>query len=399
MARSSSKKRQAKKKSRGATFSAVLIVVCFAAAALVILHLARTQKTREWFQSRFKQEEPVAPELMALRVEQAARQALSDLGVAEEQLSVEEGNADGAVTGHKMWEAPLPPGVTLERANLSVTNAVVGVAGRILDGREWKDKRKRRRCLTLIAAADSTPCLELRFYETAAARKDTERSPAKLAIVIGEMGRGLDDPARRLMESPFDFTVAVLPGRSASKETVRLAGSRGKEVLLHLPMEPDGYPRKSPGEGAVLLDQSEKEIGRIVRDHIEDLGNVSGVVNYMGSAGTRDRDLMRAVLGELAKSGLFFMDSSSSAHSVGCEIAAKLGVHCLQNDLFLEVGREGSGLLEKRLDRAERIALQRGVAVVMAGPSEELLEAISSRAGSFESKGIVLVKVSDLIED
>jgi len=276
---------------------------------------------------------------------------------------------------------------------------VEGAAGRIVDGREWKAKRTRRRCLTLIAAADSIPCLELRLYETAGPRKGAARAAAQLAIVVGGMGRELDVVAVRLIESPLNISFAVLPCHPDSKETARLAGSHGKEVLLHLPVEPRGYPRVDPGEGAVLLDQSGREIRRLVRNHVDDLECVSGVVNYMGSAGTRDRDLMRALLGEIAKEGLFFIDSSASASSVGCETAAALGVPCLQNDLFLEGGREGSGLLEKRMDHAESIALQRGVALVMASPTEELLEAISSRAGTYESKGIVLVKVSDLIKD
>jgi polysaccharide deacetylase 2 family uncharacterized protein YibQ len=336
---------------------------------------------------------------MALRVQQAAMQALSDLGVAEEQLSVEDGSADGAGPGPGVWEAPLPPGVSLEKANLCVTNAVIAAEGRILDGREWRDRRKRRRCLTLIAAADSTPSLELRLFETTGGRAEAGRSAKKLAIVVGEMGRSLDDVARRLIESPHEISFAVLPGFPDSEETARLAGSCGKEVLLHLPMEPKGYPRVDPGPGAVLLDLSDREIRRLVKRHIEDLRAVSGVVNYMGSAGTRDRDLMRAVLEEMARGGLFFMDSSASAHSVGCETAAAVGVPCLQNDLFLEGGHEGADLLKKRMDRAERIALQRGTALVMASPTTELLEIISSRAGSYESKGIVLVRASDLIEN
>lgn len=399
MARSSSKRRRTKENVRRTPVPAALLVVFFAAVTILILHLTGSREIRGWFGSNFWRKRAVEPELMAQRVERAAMQALSDLGVGEEQLSVESGGGDGTGGGPSVWEAPLPPGVSLEKANLRVTSAIEGADCRVLDGREWRQRRKRRRCLTLIAAADSVPCLELRLFETAGRLEEAPRSAARLAIVIGGMGRRLDDVAQRLIESPLDISFAVLPGFPDSKETARVACSEGKEVLLHLPVEPRGYPRVDPGEGAVLLDQSAREIRTLVRNHIEDLGCVSGVVNYMGSAGTRDRDLMRAVLGEIAKRGLFFMDSSASAHSVGPETAAALHVPCLQNDLFVEGGREGPGLLEKRMDRAEQIALHRGMALVLASPTVELLETITARAGSYESKGIVLVKVSDLIED
>lgn len=403
MARSSSKSQRKtskrKKESRGIKVTAVLLVIIFASATLLVLYLTQDEHGLQWLSSKFKGEEPVAPELLTLQVERAAREALTDLGIAEEQLSVEGGDADGAGSGPEVWEAPLPPGVTLEKANVAVTSAVEGASGRIVDGWEWRAKRKRRRCLTLIAATDSAQCLELRLYETSGAHKGKSRSPAKLALVVGRLGQELNDIAKRYIESPLTITLAVLPGRPASEKTARLAKAHGKEVLLHLPMEPTGYPKRDPGEGALLLDHSAREIRRMLRSHLKDLGCVSGVVNYMGSAGTRDRDLMRAALGEIKDDGLFFVDSSASAHSVAAEIAAGLGLPCLVNDLFLEGGDNGSGLLKKRLDRAERIALQKGKALVLARPTPDLLDVLTSRAADYESRGILLVTASGLLED
>jgi polysaccharide deacetylase 2 family uncharacterized protein YibQ len=104
-------------------------------------------------------------------------------------------------------------------------------------------------------------------------------------------------------------------------------------------------------------------------------------------------------LQEIKRSGLFFIDNSTSVHSVARETADKLGVDCLVNDLFLEEGAKGSGLLKKRLASAEDLALQRGKAVVMAKPTASLLELLAERAGGYASRGIVLAKASELLED
>jgi polysaccharide deacetylase 2 family uncharacterized protein YibQ len=403
LARSSSKSRRRKTKGRAkkrrVPVWAVLLVVFLAAATIVLLQSTRLEEGRLWLESLREEEPPPDPALLALRVEQAARDALSDLGVAEEQLSVEGVEADGSRSGPVLWEAPLPPGVSLEKANLSVTAAVESVSGRVVDAVEEKVRRKGRRRLTLAVAVDSLRCLELRLHEVRKSKTARTPSPAHLVIVVGGLGRELDSLAKRLIECPFQLTLAVLPGREASAEVARYAHAHGKEVLLHLPMEPRGYPGVDPGAGAILVHHSGREIWRLVRSHIGELDHASGVVNYMGSAGTRDRDVMRAALQEIKRSGLFFIDNSTSVHSVARETADKLGVDCLVNDLFLEEGAKGSGLLKKRLASAEDLALQRGKAVVMAKPTASLLELLAERAGGYASRGIVLAKASELLED
>ncbi len=351
-----------------------------------------------WFESNFGRKTQGDPALLALHVKQNVHAALMDLGVTEDRITSEAADADGAGAGPVMWEAPLPPDISLEKANLAVTKAAEGADGRVVDGREWRGRPGRRRFLTLAVAADSAVCLELLLYETEGTEK-TDEKEARLAVVLVEAGRDLDSATRRLIESPLPLAVAVLPARPASEETARLARDNGKEVLLHLPMEPAGFPRRDPGSGAVLLDHSEDEIRGLIRLHLEKLGHVSGVVNYMGSAFMRDRDLMRAALLEVKARGLYFMESPSSIESVLPETAGKLGVPWFRADLFLESSGKGSKALAGRLDRAERVALQRGEATVLSAPTEELLELLTSRAAGYEERGIVMVKPSDLMGD
>jgi polysaccharide deacetylase 2 family uncharacterized protein YibQ len=404
LARSSSGRKKGRDRKRAAKkrrppLWAVTLVPILVAAALAVFFLMHQGTPRGWLDSLVEQEPPPDPTIHALRVESAARDALTDLGVAEEQLSIEGLEADGRSSGPTVWEAPLAPGVSLEKANLALTNAVKGANGRVLDALESKTKRGARRCLTLAVAADSTQCLEIQLYEVPQPKKDRALQPARLAVVIGGLGPALDDLTRRFIECPWPLTLAVIPSREASAEIARLARANGKEVLLHLPMEPRGYPRVDPGEGAILVDQSPKEIARMVRSHIRELGGAAGVVNYMGSAGSCDRDVMRSILLEVRKDGLFFVDNSTSVHSVASETAAELDVPCLVNSLFLEEGAEGSGLLERRMAKAEGIALQRGKAVVMGTASAALLDLLAGRVPGYESKGIVLVKASELLED
>jgi polysaccharide deacetylase 2 family uncharacterized protein YibQ len=400
LARSSSKSRRKgsarRKKKRGIPVSAVALVILLAAATASVLYLTRHESAKSWLKDKVTGDEPPDPALLALRVQQGAMSALRSLGVSVEQVAAEGGDADGASSGPALWQATLPAGVSLERANLTVTRAVELASGRILDGLEWRAKRSRRRCLTLVAAADSTPCLELRLTE--GAETDARADRAKLAIVIVEMGRELDSTARGLIESSIPLTVAILPSYPASAETAELACARGKEILLDLPMEPAGYPRNNPGEGALLLDQSARDVRRRVRGHLKDLECCSGVANYMGSAFMRDRDLVGAVLEEIDKNRLFFLDITAGGRPAIAGTAAALGVPCLKEDMLLDTGG-GRDRLARGMDRAERLALQKGHALVIARPTAELLNLLRSRVEGYDSKGIALVSASDLLED
>src|SRR3990172_1088097 len=80
---------------------------------------------------------------------------------------------------------------------------------------------------------------------------------AKMAIVIDDLGSD-KEIAREILQWNLPITFSILPFTSHSKTIAKEAHRKGKEIILHLPMEPHGYPQIQPGEGVLL---SEK-IGR-----------------------------------------------------------------------------------------------------------------------------------------
>src|SRR5207253_6656850 len=93
------------------------------------------------------------------------------------------------------------------------------------------------------------------------------------------------------------------------------------EVLLHLPMEPRGYPRSDPGKDAILLGLSRIEIEARITRCLSAIGPVQGVVSRLGSAALNDPDVMRAVLEELKRRDLPFID----AHTTGPSMVEEIG--------------------------------------------------------------------------
>ncbi|MEP6471249.1 MAG: divergent polysaccharide deacetylase family protein, partial [Acidobacteriota bacterium] len=110
---------------------------------------------------------------------------------------------------------------------------------------------------------------------------------ARIAIVIDDLGNDRE-ALERIARWPFPVAGAVLPGLPDSSDAARRLAASGKEVLLHLPMEPDGYPRVRPGPGVVLRADSDEKIARTVAEDLDSVPGAVGVNNHMGSAATAD---------------------------------------------------------------------------------------------------------------
>jgi polysaccharide deacetylase 2 family uncharacterized protein YibQ len=194
-----------------------------------------------------------------------------------------------------------------------------------------------------------------------AARVLPEAREARLAIVIDDVGYSLSG-LKEFLALPYPLAFSVLPDLPHSREAGRLIAAAGKELLVHLPMEPAGG--SDPGPGAVLTSQSDDEILELLQRSLERLPQAVGLNNHMGSLATADRRVMGLVLGFLRDRGLFFLDSRTTADTLGPEIAARLGVRLLERDVFLD-NESSPAYIEGALRHGLRTARLRGSAVLI----------------------------------
>ena len=215
----------------------------------------------------------------------------------------------------------------------------------------------------------------------------------RIAIVIDDLGN--DVPAmERIARWPYKVCGAVLPVLPDSGRTARQLEESGKQVLLHLPMEPRN-PRMRPGPGVVLRSQSEEEIARTLERDLDSVPGAAGVSNHMGSAATADPRVMRAVARELARRGLFFLDSRTTGATVAGEVAREERVPSVSRRVFLDdvaTEVEVSKALEELIARARA----EGSAVGLGHPYAATLSVLERELPGLEVRGVKLVPVGDL---
>ena len=226
-----------------------------------------------------------------------------------------------------------------------------------------------------------------------AARPLPEPGKARMAIVIDDVGYSLTG-LKEFLALPFPLAFSVLPGLPHSQEAGRLIAAAGKELLVHLPMEPSGGT--NPGPGAVLASQSDAEIRLLLEESLELLPQAEGLNNHMGSRATADRRVMGVVLGFLRDRGLFFLDSRTTADTLGPEIARSLGVRLLERDVFLD-NENSAAYIEGALRHGLRAAQVRGSAVLIGHVQNvELAGELARLLPELSREGVELVLPSVL---
>jgi polysaccharide deacetylase 2 family uncharacterized protein YibQ len=244
-----------------------------------------------------------------------------------------------------------------------------------------------------LETADGRNSLAAAPYE-ADERGSTARE-RRVAIIIDDLGidMGL---ARKFMELPIPVTLAILPYQPFSQRIASEAARCGKEVLLHLPMQPREYPTVNPGTGSLLVSMDRGRVQAEVATQIDSLPGCVGVSTHMGSLFTEKEKPMEWVLSVVGERHLFFVDSLTTPDSVARVVARGLGVSFARRTHFLDVERTEDAII-RQLCRLVDTAVRQGGAIGVAHPSAETLGALPKAVPAFAEKGVRIVPVSQMV--
>jgi hypothetical protein len=225
------------------------------------------------------------------------------------------------------------------------------------------------------------------------------KTPAgpRIAIVIDDLG-GEHHISKELLLFQFPVTFSILPFATYSRSLATEAPQKGKEVILHLPMEPHGYPKVNPGEGALLEEMSEERLLQQLARDIESVPNIKGVSNHMGSRLMEDPGKLKIILSDLKRRGLFFLDSRTTPQTVGLRTARLVGLNAKERTLFIDHSPEENAIKGK-LDELIQASLSTGMAIGIGHPHSATVSAIREMIPKMKEKGIELVPLSLIMNE
>lgn len=240
-----------------------------------------------------------------------------------------------------------------------------------------------------VAAAAST---DLVWRRNALPFRDINSRPL-IAIVIDDVG--LDRPrSRRAWELPGPLTMSFLPYAKDLREQAKAARARGHELMLHLPMEPNG--RNDPGPNALLVSSTDAELRQRTNAALDSFDGYVGANNHMGSRFTAFQPGMETVMRQFKSRGVMFLDSRTTAQSVGDQMAQEMGVPSIVRHVFLD-DEETLDAVRRKLAETEAVARRQGFAVAIGHPHDVTLQALGEWLPTVQGKGLVLAPSSAVL--
>ncbi|MFO0997196.1 MAG: divergent polysaccharide deacetylase family protein [Alphaproteobacteria bacterium] len=212
-----------------------------------------------------------------------------------------------------------------------------------------------------------------------------------IAIVIDDVGVDRRR-SERALALPAPLTMAFLPYARDLPHLAAEARSRGHELLVHVPMEPLGGD-KDAGPEPLRDALSAEEMRRRLDWMLARFDSYVGINNHMGSRLTQDPRAMRIVLEDLRERGLLFLDSRTTAETVGAKLGRELGLPVVERDVFLDNDERADRVREK-LKETERVAEKKGHAIAIGHPHDGTIEALGAWLPDAQARGFVLVPVS-----
>ncbi len=220
------------------------------------------------------------------------------------------------------------------------------------------------------------------------------KGPGQVAIIIDDMGSSMQE-LQALLSIRLPLTFSVIPSLAHAKGVAESAHGAGAEVMVHMPMEPEGYPKQSLEKIGLLLSMDNAEVVERVNGYFSSVPFAAGANNHMGSRYTQNAEKMEVVLKVLKGKGMFFVDSKTSPASVGYRTARALGLKCGARQVFLD-NVQDEGAIGKQLAQAVAIARKSGSAIAICHPHPATIRALKSLMPELARSGITFVHASAL---
>lgn len=227
------------------------------------------------------------------------------------------------------------------------------------------------------------------------AKRTKREGPGNVAIIVDDMGNSLDE-VRALLDVNLPLTFSVIPGLAKAKAVAEAAHAKGREVMIHIPMEPDEYERKPFEKNGLLLSQSDEEIVRRLDGYFRGVPFAVGANNHMGSHFTENPAKMRTVLGVIKGKGMFFIDSKTTPRSVGYRLAREMGVETGSRSVFLDNVQDVAAI-RKQLNQVADSARKNGSAIAICHPHRTTIKALAETMPVLQKSGITFVYASEIV--
>ncbi|MFC1590620.1 divergent polysaccharide deacetylase family protein [Candidatus Omnitrophota bacterium] len=249
---------------------------------------------------------------------------------------------------------------------------------------EIKFKRFDIFSLRLDKARDKKPRYAARKY------KDP-----KVAIVLDDFGYN-NRNVGSILAMNIPITFSILPNQAYSTKISEEADAGGREVILHMPLEPiEEDVRLEPD--TITTKMSRDEIRDKLQAAAKSIPHLKGISNHMGSKAMQDEEVVTTMITFMEDKGIFFLDSLVADRSLAKEIAKRRGVRFAERSVFLDNEKDPE-YIRGQLYKLRDAAFRTGEAIGIGHDRTSTVKVLAEVLPELQEEGIRFVYASELSE-
>ncbi len=257
-------------------------------------------------------------------------------------------------------------------------------------------KTKRPIKPTTVKSVTKVPTLQPKVIPLIPTQQPTPLPKiGKIALIIDDSGYSAKD-CDRLAAITVPVTISILPQLPHSSDVAQCAHAQGKEVMLHLPLEPHVFREEYPANYFIKTTMSSSQIIKRLNESIASVPYLSGINNHEGSKATEDSRVMYIIFKELLKRNLFFVDSRVTNQSVCKALAEKLEISFTGRDIFLDNSSQRAEI-EKQFNALSEKARLKGTAVAIGHARKTSWGVMTEQIKKLSDEGFEFVTVKEMI--
>lgn len=224
----------------------------------------------------------------------------------------------------------------------------------------------------------------------------SETPTPTISILIDDLGYKFKEDLRALA-LPGPVAYAILPHAPHTEKMSQIAFRKGKEILLHQPMQAEVMDKNEfLGPGALTLNMTREDFLETLNINMLAVPNLIGINNHMGSLLTRHPGHMQWLMEIIKSKGQFYVDSVTSEESVAARLAKENNVPYLTRDIFLD-HKQDRASIRKQFKELVKVAKRNGSALGIGHPHINTIEVLSQLLQNVDQYGVKFVGIKSLL--
>lgn len=194
--------------------------------------------------------------------------------------------------------------------------------------------------------------------------KETKKEIAKpkLAIIIDDVSTKYQ--LKKIQDIGYITTPSFMPPTPRHPNSAKIAQSL-PFFMIHFPLEASNFSAEE--KDTLHIDDSYEKIEKRVAQIRQWYPNAKYTNNHTGSKFTSNEEAMDKLFKALKKYDFIFMDSRTTAKSVGKEMAQKHDMPYIVRNVFLD-NEQDFEYIQNQLKKAIKIAKEKGQAIAICHP-------------------------------